>query len=497
MTGRLADLFRLAWGLLYWNFRKSWFRFRRGRVGCPCQAPSDSGRAFETACDASLHWHRPADFRRVCPLLVQTDDGLRCSVNTADVRPFWGRAAAYYGGTLLTLYLAAAIGLFAFLRTVGYPVNVFHVVWPGLWYRVREDRGWFFMQRAQQAFDTGRPSEGLLYLSNAYEFNPGNYTVATSLAQKLQLGQPQRSDEIYRQLLVDHPEQQAAIAQTWFHALLARGDFEGVAKLARRELVDDSAHASPWMRALIFATRQTDSDAILRDMLAADAPPPIRPWRLLVQTELLLRTGRLGEARTLLEQSWRGQPTYSLFFQVEALIAHDDPISAVDRLQSYGRALDDTARATLLLEAYATLGLTQPRDRLVTVVLAPTLQPPTIDLLATYLIRHPNQAVLDQLFAKFVSDGVPLQNATLESILALYCAAGVNRDWSKMHQVANLLRTNGSVLTLGVVEAFFRGDTTQTRIASLLPALPLPLNVDYALLERYPGPLLAAPATKP
>jgi hypothetical protein len=43
-------------------------------------------------------------------------------------------------------------------------------------------------------------------------------------------------------------------------------------------------------------------------------------------------------------------------------------------------------------------------------------------------------------------------------------------------------------LTLGFVESFFRGQTTQTRAAALLPALPLPLEVEYALLARYPGP---------
>ena len=104
MTGWIADFFRLAWGLLYWNYRKSWFRLRRGRARCPCQSPSDSGRALETVCEASLSWHKHANFRRVCPLLVDTpglravtlwvaDEGLRRAF--ADIEA-WARECKFH-----------------------------------------------------------------------------------------------------------------------------------------------------------------------------------------------------------------------------------------------------------------------------------------------------------------------------------------------------------------------------------------------------------------
>ena len=41
----LGDFRRLAWGLLYWNVRKSLFRIRGAGGAAPCQHPSDSGRA--------------------------------------------------------------------------------------------------------------------------------------------------------------------------------------------------------------------------------------------------------------------------------------------------------------------------------------------------------------------------------------------------------------------------------------------------------------------
>lgn len=90
-----------VWALFYWNARKTIFRLRGRRGVAPCQHPSDSGTAMKTACDACTAWHRRVRFRLVCPLLKQDDAGLWvCSVDRAGVRPFWGRAFAYTGGTL-------------------------------------------------------------------------------------------------------------------------------------------------------------------------------------------------------------------------------------------------------------------------------------------------------------------------------------------------------------------------------------------------------------
>jgi len=128
VIGWTADFFRLAWSLLYWNARKSCFRLRGGARRAPRQHPRDSGRALETQCEACLHWDRPARFARVCPLLVATPVGLRCSARAVDVRPFWGRAGRYFGGVLAGIYLFGALSFFAFLRTIGYPISIVHVV---------------------------------------------------------------------------------------------------------------------------------------------------------------------------------------------------------------------------------------------------------------------------------------------------------------------------------------------------------------------------------
>jgi hypothetical protein len=488
VIGWLADFFRFACGLLSWNTRKTWFRLRRGRVPCPCQSPSDSGRAFETRCEASLAWARPARFRRLCPLLVETPDGLRCSADTADVRPFWGRAAAYYGAAFAALYLAAVLAAFVFCRIVGYPVRVADLAWPGRWHRVDEARGRFFLERAQAAFAAGRPAEGMLYLRNAYELDPGDTTVALALARRSQLNDPALADSIFERLLHDHARPPAALAEEWFRGLLARGNFPRIQALAREQVVRDPAQASVWMRALLVATRATGDDAPLH-ALAASPLPAAQAWRMLLDAELARREGRAAEAHAAFDRDWSGAPPYALYDQVSTLIDFGDGIGALDRMERYGTQLDGAARALLQLKAYAVLDLPRARDRLLDALLISPLPPATVTVLCAHLIRHPNQETLDRLYAAFLHSRLPVNAGTLETYLSLYCTAGVARDEAKLAALANAIQTEagGASLALNVVGAFFRNASPTARISSLLPALPLPLEVNYALLERYPG----------
>ncbi len=489
MIGWVADFFRIAWGLFYWNIRKSWFQMRKGHAPrCPCQNPSDSGRALETACEACIGWQAPRRFRHVCPLLVETQEGLRCSANASEVRPFWPRAFGYYGASLASVYLGGALTFFTFLRLIGYPVNIFHTLWPPAWHHLREVRGDFFLNKANQAFAARRTSEGLLYLSNAYEFDPGNYTAGLLFAKNIQLGQPNYSDSIYQRLLHEHPEQRAVTAQEWFRVLLARGDYPTIQRLAREFVVEDVPHSSVWMRALLFATRQTKSDAPLRELMAS-SQPAAKVWRPLLEIEFLAKADRPDDVRTALAQTWSGMPAYSVYYQIETLIDLGESFKALDLLDQYGRRIDDEARVTLQLEAYAQLGARRLLQRQTDLLLGPPPNYPTLKILAAHLIRHPDQALLDQVYAQFVRANFPINSDSAGIYLSLYCAAGVAQDWSKVHAIGGILRrsTGSSFVMLGLMESFFRGDAAETRISAFLPAVPLPLEVIYALLERFPG----------
>ena len=489
MTGWFADFFRLAWGLLYWNTRKSWFQLRRGRAPCPCQSPSDSGRALETHCEACLHWSSAERFRRVCPLLVKTADGWRCSVDTAEVRPFWRRAGGYYGGALAALYLTGVLAVFVFLRAVGYPVSIIHVGWPPSWHRVGQARGWFFMEKARRAYAAHRTAEAILYLSNAYEFDPSNYVAGLTLAKTLQAGQPVVSNRLYERLLHEHPAQHEGTAQEWFRALLARGDFDAVQVLARDELLAGSPHSSAWMRAFVFATRQGRHAAPLRAL--RDSPAPAAAvWQPLLDAELLTLAGRAAEARAIVNGAdWTQVPPYGLFYRISWLVEQDDVIAALDLLGRNRAQLDDETRVTLQLAAYARQGASRPLQDLVAELLAPKLTPPVIKVLAAQLIRTPDPQLLNQFYRRFRAEPVPFTTESAGAVFSLLCAVGVNADWPKFRELgASLAEQSGTTQAfLTAVEAFFRGQSNATHITSFLPALPMPLEVNYALITRYPG----------
>jgi hypothetical protein len=489
-VGWCADTLRLFWGLLYWNLRKAWFRARRGRARCPCQSPSDSGRAGATGCDACLSWHRPARFRAVCPLLVETPDGLRCSANTADVRPFWGRAAAIWGSTAIGCYLSGALALFIFLRAIGYPVNIFHVTLPTHWYRVTEVRSGFFLNRANEAFTQGRVTDALLYLSSAYEFDRGNYTAGFLLAKHLQVGQPARSDEIFQALLLSQPDRARQTAQEWFRALLARGNFERVATLAREELLAGAPSPAVWVRALIFARRRL-SPPPEGDAAELPAGASGDPWRPVFAVEKLLREGRKEEARALLTRDWPETPDeFEVFYQGTMLTELGDNFAALDALGRKPAVTDAEVVFTVRLNALAADRKKRLLEQEVTQVLAPAFSPRTLGLtkvLCAHLIRHPDKAVFERLMEKVSREQLPFNDETAGIWFSLFCAAGAVGDHDVLGQITAHIRqgTGQPFLALGAVAAFFRGETPEKRITPFLPTLMLPLEVTYALLERY------------
>ncbi len=432
-------------------------------------------------------------------MLVETKDGLRCSADTAQVRPFWGRFFAYYGGSALALYLVGAITVFAFLRFVGYPVSIVHVTLPPLWHKVTETRGWYFLNRAELAFAAGDSSQGLLYLASAYEFDPSNYRAGISLAKHLQASQPGRSDLVFEQLLREHPANRSATAQDWFRALLPRGDFEKIATLARNELAAGPEHAAVWLRALLFATKQTGKEAPLRDLLDqkwANA----RRWHPVIELELLVRAGRRAEALALVAQPLPADtPVFTIFHRVDALIDLKEYFAALDHIGKYSEQLsrDPQAYSTLLLDAYAAAGSRQLVPQFDALLRQP-LNPALTALLCAHLIRHPNPQAMELLWSKFVASPLPLTTDNAGAWFSLLSAAGAVGDRAKLHEITARLKVASTTpfYALAAVEAFFRGEINERRINVFLPILPLPIDVTYALYERYPLPA-AMPSQPP
>ncbi|MBI5694056.1 MAG: hypothetical protein HZC55_28610 [Verrucomicrobia bacterium] len=431
---------------------------------------------------------------------MPTPKGLRCAADTAEVRPFWRRAAAYYGGLGLGIYLALVLAVFAFLRTIGYPVSILHVGLPPLWHKVGQARGWFFLHKSNQAFAQDRIPEGLLYLRNAYDLDPSNYVAGIALAKHLQAGQPARSDEVYQRLLRDHPQRRAGTAQEWFRALLARGSFDRIARLARGELLASSPGAAVWMRALLYSTRRLPSDTLLRE-LATSPAPALQSWRPVFATELLLREGRLREARDAITGPLPAdQAAFHVYYRVSLLTEMGDTFAALDLLARHAALLDAEANVTLRLDALAAGRMKRPHQQVVDQLLAQPLSTgglPGLKVLCAHLIRFPDPAVFDRLAEKVARENLPLDTESAGVWFSLFCAAGAVDDRTRLHELGFRLRNASQkpFMILSAVEAFFRGELAERRITTFLPVLPLPLEVTYALFERYPLP--DAPAVWP
>lgn len=487
--GWIADFLRLAWGFLYWNTRKTAYRLRLTGGRCPCQHPSDSGRAWETACAAVLHWNNPARFQRLCPLLQRTEGGAwRCSADRADVRPFWGRAAVFYGATSLTIYLLAALAAFLFLRSVGYGVTYPGVLWPPTWKNLPAIRSDLFLQKYLDANRAGDTQAALMALSTAYGMNPGNYTAGRQLAALWQVNQPGHSDQIYQRLLNEHPGQAEATAQAWFRALLARGDFAGVEALAAGRIAAEPGGSSAWLNALLFANARTGNAPALAALARHPALPPSA--RFLVTLHAQLKdTAKPAALRARLLAAAADAPDAAAFYHVcRLLIARGQAKDALAWLDRRPGLLGPRDLIPLRLDALAAAGWRTTLLSEVEGLLIATPGPVLIEMLGAHLIRHPDDGVRNAVFARLERDPLPDTPDHYSAYLSLFCAAGVARDTSRMHWTAAHIKTTlrDDFRSLDVIGEALLDNSRRRRVENFLPALqPLPLEVSYALFEHY------------
>jgi len=484
VLGWAGDSGRLLVGLIGLNFRKTLFRLRRGRGRCPCQNPSDSGRAMQTSCDAMLSWSRPIRFRRLCPLLRQNPAGeWRCSVDTADVRPFWGRAFAYLGGGIAGLYLAAALAAFLFLRIVGYPVTIPAVAWPPAWHQIDRARAQYFTAKAEAALRENNSVAAMMALSQSYQLDPSNYDVGRMLAQFSQPGWGDTANRVYQQLMREHPERRGETAAAWFLALLSRGDFPTIVTLAADRVAADPA----WLNALLFASRRTGDSDVLRRLLAVR--PPLPPYVSQVLTlELELRAAGPAGAPRLLERSLAPSPApFLVYYFTDRQLRAGLPDAALLTLKTYGNVMAPRDRIELVLATYAAEGWESIARSQVEQLLNADTNPPAVELVCAQLIRNPDPAMLDALFAAVYRRPLPKNGDLLGAYTSLFCAAGAEGDWLRLQAAAAELKslTRTQFTSLDVAEAYFRaGRQGSVPLARCLRSLPgLPIDVTYAMYD--------------
>jgi hypothetical protein len=492
VTGRIGDFFRLFWALFYWNTRKTWFRLRGAqRDDCPCQTFSDSGHALDSRCEATLHWQEPARFRRVCPLLVQTPQGWRCSVNAESVRPFWGRALVYFGAAGLAVYVTATLAIFGVLRLANYETSYLSVAWPPRWGELRDSQERLYANRAQRALQAGNFQEAILSLDRVTQLNPRNYAAGLALAGLNQAaGRPYVTEHIYERLMRDVPDQRRQTAQIWFRYLLARSSFSQIKHLATTMLNEDPAERSAWLNALLFSCRQTSDDTYLGAVLAAH--PHLPDWCTeLIGIEQLLIQNQFERALPRLSRVHR-QPAsgYIPYYQINRLLSQDATDQAAELLRSYNSQLQPDEAGFLRLRVYEAKGwpalARSEADNLLRYEMAPRI----VAQFCALLIARPDDAFFARYADRFAAAALPVNSGSISLYHATYLAAIACGD---NHRAAELVAkiaeyTSSDARVLRGVGELLKRHPADPRLSRILPLVPLPTEVIYAIWDRPTAP---------
>ncbi|MBL9215522.1 MAG: hypothetical protein JNG83_08610 [Opitutaceae bacterium] len=490
MTGWIGDFFRFWWALLYWNLRKTWFHLRGAeRDTCPCQNFSDSGHAFDSRCEAVVHWHKPARFRRVCPLLTETPEGWRCSVDAERVRPFWGRAGLYFAGTVLALYLVGTAGAFVVLRAAGYESSYLSVLWPPRWKEFRHAQEQLYATRAQKALETGNYQEAILSLEIVCRLNPRNYAAGLALAGLAQVSaQANVADHIYERLMRDVPENRLQTAQIWFRHLLARAAYDRIKPLAAVMLQEDPAQRAAWLNGLLFSARQTKDAAFLGAVLQGS--PHLPDWcSELIGIEQLLLQGHLERALPRLARVHaRSESPYLPYYQIDRLIRHDRADRANELLERYGSRVAPDEAVFLRLRIFHAKGWTALLDpefeNLRQFPLTPRLTAQT----SAYLISHPDPSRARAFLDRFVQHGPGLNADSVPYHQAAYLVATLSGHPERAEAIAaGIMKfTASDARGLRGLTELLKLKGSDPRLPRILPLVPLPTEVVYAILERPP-----------
>jgi tetratricopeptide (TPR) repeat protein len=492
VIGWFADFFRFWWALAYWNTRKTWFRLQGAhRDSCPCQIYSDSGLALDSRCEAVSGWNDPRRFRRVCPLLTETKQGWRCGVDAERVRPFWGRALVYGGGTLLALYLFGTVALYATLRARGYQVAYVTVVWPPRWPELRHSQELLYAKRARQAMAAGDYKSAILSLQTVCLLNPQNAGAALSLAHLLQLaGQTNVAEHIYARLMQDVPEQRAMIAQTWGRLLLARADYDAIKPLAIAMLSEDSGRREAWLNALLFAARQSNDAAVLAPLLTGEHGLPA--WCVdIAGTEqlLLLRQPERALPRLVRVQS---QPPsrYLPYYQVDRLLRLGQADLAINVLNAYGKTLPEDEASLLRLRGYRLKGWTSLADPEFESLLRFPMNQRLATLCSAYLLEWPGREYAARFTQRFLAAAPALSEETLPVYQATYLVAFVAGGPAQAQpigvQIDTFTKSDNKALR-GLAE-LLQAQAPTPALIQLLPSVALPLEAAYAVHSRPAAP---------
>lgn len=396
----MGDFFRLWWGLFYWNARKTAFVVRRGRVRCPCQSPSDSGRAGVTHCDAAMTWDRPERFRRVCPALRRGADGWMCSVDTADVRPHWGRALAWWGGATLALYVLAGVAAAGLFRGRGYrDITPLDTLLPMRWERLAAARRAVFLRQAHAALAQHDVAGMWVSLASAAATAPVDYEGRLALAQiysHLRMGS--LADAEFRELLKRFPAQRDRTAVVFHDVLISLGQFDAMGQLALAQLAASPAsEQASWINALVVALRGSrDPGQLLRS--GGDVMPALpKTWQDAIRTEALVRSGGSAAPNRWPEIPVTKDNAALLIMSAETMADLAPPSVAIDTIVRASPGIGPFESERLLHRLHARIGSEKLARKSFDAMLALARTPGQRERLLAALVDFPDEVCAGRL----------------------------------------------------------------------------------------------------
>lgn len=501
-TAWVADALRFVHALFYWNWRKQ--RYRQGgcRGHAPCQNESDEAKLGLVRCDVVMQWHRPARFRPLCPLLVQTPDGWRCSVAATAVRPFWGRALLIAGGSAGALWLALTLTVFALFRWGNdLPIRWVDVAWPGHWSRVRMVQADRLFLRAMIAFQQGNMNEAFLALTSARQRDPHNYRANLLIGQITMFqGSHLFADEIFAQLRRDTPAEAYRTAVVYHDTLLMLLRHERLAAHSLEMARTDTARASLWIRSLLFALRAGRlAPDFIRDH-AADLGGLSPHARLLLEAEAEITRGRTDHGVGLLRRPYSGplNPVY-MELQVGRLAELGEGGAAQTLLDFYGPLLGAFRHARAQFALDQRLGDRGAAEATFRQLLALCTDPERAQLVAVELISQPDEKFFRELHGRFSRDSVLSRAVDGPTLWAagLTCNSPIQAAWWQQHGrqpggefYPRLSAINFSSRDFAVVDSVASVVNVVTFPREVVMALltKLPPDIPPALPKRAPGP---------
>lgn len=412
-----------------------------------------------------------------------------CSVDTAEVRPFWGRVFLSALLASVIIYGSLVLTVFGVLRQVGYPVTISMIGWPPAWSDINQAKSQYFLNNAQIAYNSGELKETVISLSNAYDSDPYNYEAGFFLARLWQAGRPEVSNHLYQELIANHPEHRTQTAQAWLRSLLPRADYIWIERLAISALRFEDEQAAAWLHALLFADVRTPDGSTIERLLETPDTLSSGVETVLRWEEMVRNLPADLAQKTLVRRPPDDSPSFVIYYQIRRLLSLGFPVKALEILTANENRLNDRDRITLELRSFAEANFQRSYFGLFDKItrLDPSLA--QFDIIAAHLVMHPNEELYRRTKNRLIPNRIAKLEDRLPALLALFCVAGIHGDVEYQTELSVQMRelTDSNFVVLdAAIAAMAQPERTNVGMKNLIPALqPMSIDMTYALLERF------------